>query len=661
MPKKTKKVDETKGEMIEEESTKSADDKYEGLKAQVNAEYVIGYDHLQNKIATWLSRMRLYNNQRRDQEAVGDTTLFTTVQTIVASLYSDKLASEWAGREEGDEEVAENLDALSEYDYDEMQKYVTDFDWIWDTAFFGAGILFLEEYIRDPGKNIFLPSPEVVDPTTFIRDPLATSFNGNLMGKNSARFYGREVRMTKDQIKNNVNMFKNLEFDDIKFGKSTKSLMENSREERDSAQGRDNQKTKGEEAFESNAQYDVLEWYTHYEMDGSLNKVKCWLVNEGKKIIGVKVLGKASDKWPAILRKLYPTSHDWDGTSIPDLVEDKQRARAVAQNLGLKMMEADLYPSYVFSSRVKNRHDLDWNVNKFIPVDGNEDVRQAIAPLQRATPNMQLLNFIYTSLDASAQKATATPEIQQGTMSESQRTLGELNLISSKVDTRYSLSAKIFGWSEKEFWLQWYRLYKDNFADKIDEKIVRLVGAFGAKWRPLKKSDIVTKRLDPDVRIESMVMSRAKQLEERQSMTAYLSLAFADPLANKRYGLHRLGKLNGMKKDELERLFPPTIDERIAEDENDMLNNDKTPIIKAEDDHNVHLEIHSKAKDSNATTAHIEAHKRALSIKKTNPELFPQDQTAVAGIPGVPAASPATPGAMPRPVMPSNTSGMVTQ
>lgn len=607
---------------------------FEGLQKQVKSEYTLGYDHLQGKISVWLARLRLYNNQRRDQDAVGDTTLFTTMQTVVASLYMDRMMSEWVGREEGDEETAENLDALAEYDYDEMQKYKTDYDWIWDAAFFGRAPLALEEYIRDPKNNIFLPVPEVIDPTTFLRDPLATSINGTLMGKNSARFFGRELRMTRDQIEKNPNMFKELDFDDISYGHTTRSLMERTKEERDSAQGRENQKNKGEAQLQTNAQYDVLEWYTHYKDGDTVKKVKVWLTNEAKKIIGFKEIGKVSDLWPYIDRPLYPTSHDWDGTSIPDLVEDKQRARAVAQNLGLKMMESDLYPSYVFDqNRIKNRHDLDFNINKFIPVDEG-DVRSAIAPLLKAHPDMQLLNFILNTLDVSAQKATATPDIKQGMQSEEDRPLGETNLIASNTDTRYSLSAKVFGWSEKEFWLQWYRLYKENFGDKIDEKIVRLVGAFGAKWRPLKRKDIITPRLDPDVKIESQVISRAKQLEERISLTNYFTLAFQDEGSNKRYGLKKLGKLNGLKKDELERLFPPTIDERIAEDENEVLNEDKVATIRAEDDHNVHLEIHSKAKDTNATMAHIEAHKRALSIKKVKPELFPQDVTTAFQEPG---------------------------
>jgi hypothetical protein len=347
------------------------------------------------------------------------------------------------------------------------------------------------------------------------------------------------------------------------------------------------------------------------------------LANARKKLVGFQII--KTPYWQAIDRPLYPSSHDWDGTSIPDLVEDKQRARAVAQNLGLNALKADLYPMYVYNSNlIKNRNDLNFNKNKFIPVDAPVGGEQVISPLRKAAPNMQLLDFIYQTLDLSAQKATATPEMQQGQISQQQRTLGEINIVASKVDTRYSLSAKIFGWSERRFWEQWYQMYKENFADTIDEKMLRLRGAFGAKWRPLRRGDFISET-DPDVSIESQVLSRAKQLEERAMLTGYFGMALAEPTANRRWGLKKLARLNGLEKDEVDRLFPPTIDERIAEDENDLLSKNKFTPVLVEDDHNAHLEVHNKAEDTPQTYAHIKVHEKALSIKKTNPEWFPAE------------------------------------
>ncbi len=633
------------------------------LARQIEAEYILSWKHQQPRLTKQLVRLKLYNNQKRDLKAVGDTTLFTIFQTVLASLYIDRLTVEFGGKEDGDDEVAENLDSMAKQDYTDMEKDELDFDWIWDTLFCGRGIVALHEYERDPDNNIFLPIPENIDFLSFLRDPRATSVNGNRAGRGAARFLGRPIKMTKQAMKDHPHIF-DSDFRGIKIGGGTRELLQKAQEARDIAQDRQTQKRDSEKELGVNAEYDVLEWHTHCKVKGKIEKVKVWLVNERSKVVGLQVLKSEAKKifWPLLDRPLYPTSHDWDGTSIPDLTEDKQRARAVAQNLGLRAMKADLYPSYIYdSNKITNRaHLIKGGFNKYIPMDSKgERLDTAIMPLMKARPNMALLNFIYESLEISAQKATATPELKQGMLSEKQRTLGEINITASESDTRYSLSAKVFGWSEKRFWRQWYRLYKDNFKDNIDEKILRIKGAFGAKWRPLGRDNIIA-NIDPDVEIKSQVLTRARQLEERQSLTGYFGLALQDPTANRRWGLKKLAKLHGLEKDEIDRLFPPTIDERIAEDENEKLSRDEYVEVLAEDDHNVHLEMHSKAADTNATHAHIETHKKALTIKKTNPEWFPEEpEEAAFTPPGTEKLLPTGSMEEAKPVAPSQSPGQV--
>jgi hypothetical protein len=648
---------------LQKDLKKLEEEPYQNLAKQVQAEYSLAWEHQHQKKIEQLVRLRLYNNQIRNKEAVGDTTMFTIHQTILASLYIDQLLSEFGGREEGDDEVAENLNQMAEFDYEEMGKDVTDFDWDWDTLFFGRGLLMNTEYIRDPKNGIFCPAPEVIDPITFLRDPRAVSINGNnRTGKNACRFFGREIRMTKDGMERNNNFFASIDWSDVKFGAGTKSLIEEGHQARTVAQGNQYSKFRGaeENKLGDNAEYNLTEWFTHWKISGTLKKVRVWLANDRKLVVGLETIGDPEKKlWGVVDRPLYPTSHDWDGTSIPDLTEDKQRQRAIAQNLGLRAMTADLYPNYIYDqNKITNRNDLEFGFNKFIPVNGDPT---AILPMRKASPNMALLEFIYNTLDMSAQKATATPEIQQGQMSSEKRTLGEMNIVASKVDTRYSLSAKIFGWSEKRFWQQWYMLYKDNFADTIDEKVLRVVGAFGPKWRPLGRDNIIA-RLDPDIKIDSKLVSRARQLEERQSAIQFVGMVMQDPTSNRRYAYRKVGKLFGWKKDELDRLLPPTIDERQAEDENDLLNEGKFVSVLPEQDHNVHLEIHAKTKPTDSAMVHIETHKHALMVKKNNPALFPTgadqastsfQQPGASPTPQVPGAAPAAPA----PMAPSNNSG----
>jgi hypothetical protein len=634
---------------IKKEADRLDYEKYDTLAKQCNAEFEIAYAHQKPKKDEDLLRLKLYNNQRRDKKAAGDTTMFSIFQTVLASLYVDRLTAVWSGREEGDADVADNLNALYEYDYTEMGKDESDYEWDWDTLFFRRGLSDMSEYIRDPENNIYLPVPRTIDPMVFLRDPRAASVNGNRMRKGAARFMYEEVKMNRDEIEENPHAV-SFRWDELKFGSGTKSLIEAGAQARADAQNNQYEKNKNEKNLGANAEYDITIGYTHWKVDGNTEKVKVWLANNRKLVVGFQVL--KTSYWKIIDRPLYPTSHEWDGTSIPDLTEDKQRARAVAQNLGMEAMKADLYPMYIYdSNKIKNKSDLNFNFNKFIPADVPEgrSVLDAIAPMRKSAPNLQLLNFIYQSLDTSAQKATATSDVQQGIQSQADRPLGETNLVAAKGDTRYSLAAKIFGWSERRQAMAWYNCYKENFSDDIDEKVIRIEGAFGAKWRKLTKDQITTEKVDPDVKIDSVYVSRAKQLEERQSLTTYFAMVMQDPTANKRYALKELGTMGyGLTKDRLDRLLPPTIDERIAEGENDLLNDNKYVQVKVEDDHMTHLEIHSKAAATAATYAHIETHKKALSIKKVQPQLFPADPAPYQiGPPGQ---------AMNKPIAPSQTS-----
>lgn len=639
----------------EEKEEKNLNGNLEGLQAQCKTEYDRAYLNQKPKKDEWELRLKLYNNQRRDKAAVGDTTLFTTMQTVVASLYDDKLTSTWVAMEEGDIDAADNLNALAKNDFRQMEMDKINFNWIWNTCFYGRAYVDMAEFKREPDANVFYPMPEVWDPMTFLRDERASSVNGDSNGKGAARYYGREVKMTKAQILSNKHKVEGLNKDNIKFGTDVHSLLARAEDARNLAQGRQVQRNLGESSLGGNSEFDVLIWYTHWEMNGKLEKVKLWVTNDRSLIVGFKKLDV--EKWTLIDRVIYPTPNDWDSTSICDLVEDKQRARAILANLALKATKSDVNPMYIFdSNKVENRKDLKFGFDKYIPVDPKgTNIQNAVVPLTKARPNLGLLDFVYTSQDVSAQKATATPEIQQGQVTQEQRTATELNIVSTSVKTRFSLSAKIFGWSEKRFWQRWYAMYKTFFKEGIDEKIIRISGAFGPEWRPLMREDIITE-LDPDVMVESSAVARAKNFDEMRGLESYLAIILRDPTANVRYIEKKLGSLKGIEKDDLDRMLPPTVDERIAEDQNKMLNIDKIMPVLPTDDHNVHLEVHAKANPTAAALAHIETHKQALTLKKVSPEFFPEDPDAAnfqepgterVDVPGATVGAPATPGAVP--------------
>ena len=127
-------TEETKNEARESGFTLEQEKK---LIEQIQSEFKLAHDFINPKRKKWLIRLKLYNNQVRDDEAVGDPLMFTVMQTVMASLFDDKLITTYEPREIGDIETAQNWDTIAKYDYKEMDKAKLDYYWIWDTCFFG--------------------------------------------------------------------------------------------------------------------------------------------------------------------------------------------------------------------------------------------------------------------------------------------------------------------------------------------------------------------------------------------------------------------------------------------------------------------------------------------------------------------------------------------
>ena len=571
---------------------------------QIDAEYNSAYLTHKNKLDEGLKRLKLFNNQKRDKDRVGDPLIFTIFNTVFAALYDDKLAVEFGGREEGDEDTADNLNGLAEFDYDEMEKSQHDHDWDWDSLAWGRGLSYFD-YFDEETKT---PISEVWDPLTFIRDPDAVSVNGNRLGNGAMRFGGREVLLTKETMEEagdyeNLNSLKN------DTGTSLSSLYEEAKRQRREAQGFSDLFNRQE------GEYRVLQWFTI--IGGKKYMVE--LANDRKLIVRKREMGK---RWPIIDRPCFPMAHDWDGVSIFDILEDKQRFRAALLNVYGDLARASLYPMRLYDeTKIKKKQDLNFAFNKWIPVDGPVgDASQLLAHPQGSSAAQFILEF----LDQSAQRALATPEIQQGQVSNEKRTATELNLVSSKVDTRYSLTAKIWGWSEKDFWKRWYEIYDRDYPE-VGKKVARLMGAFGPQWRELTRDKIITNSpLGPDIKIESRILSEAKKQRTFQSIMVYAkSFIIGNPNADMVYLGRKAGHLL-FPKDEVERMLPLTIDERQAKEENEHLNENEPQLVRREDNHIVHLRVHAGAKDNEASKIHIKAHEKALMIKRLQPELFPQ-------------------------------------
>lgn len=584
---------------------------------QVDNEWDLSYRHLQPKIQKQLIRLKLYNNQKRDDERVGDPLLYYVHQGVLANLYDDKLQAVFTGREEGDEPMAQNLNLLAENDYEEMDMATVAHDWMWDTLSFGRGLILFNDFDTDT----LTPIPEVLDPLTVLRDPKAISVNGNRAGNGGARFLYREVQMTRYEMEANPE-YVNLDLLKRDGGIDVYSLTYQAEQARMEAQGKSNVNP-WDTGLRDNYKYTILQCFTH--LDGE--KVLIEVANNRRLIIRVHPLD--NDRWPIIDRAFSPIAHDWDGVSLWDLVEDKQRFRAEMLNVWGDSAKADAYPMRLYDeNKIRKSVDKSFGFNKWIAVNG--DPTNAAKNLEKMGPNAAV-QAVMEFLQHSAEQAAAMPSVRTGQISGrgGKKTLGEQNLAMSGADKRFGLTAKLWNRSEKSFWQRWYEIYEDNFSDKIHRKVLRVEGSFNPSWKEFQRGDIITKNsLGPDIKIESLSVSEAKKMRTYQQFENYFALAAQDPNTDKIYGLRELGK-QFLPSDKVERLIPLTIDERIARDENEKLNDGEHVDVNVElDDHQVHLRTHIFAKDGAEKGRHIAAHNIAMMARKKNPQLYqPPQQT----------------------------------
>lgn len=585
-----KKLEEKALKIIEEDK----------ILSQVKTEKQLAKDWLAPRWEDWKTRLRLYNNQKRDSEAVGNSLLYTLMNTLLAYLYLDKLQVRFDPRESGDVEKCELVSNTAKFDYNEMRLDRKNYNWLWDSLFFGAGIA------KVGGVKDKTPVVEIIDPFVFYLDPnTGTDIQ-------DARFCGIERAMTKSEMERLG--FKNID----KFSPEQTSQTEESQQARKEAQ---NEVSHNEPATYENKNFIVLEWYTY------LNGIKyvvftdyncSFLLKDPKPLIF------KDKKFPFVIKQFSPIPHEFWGVSIPDLVEDKQRATAILLNLSLAMEKAKLYPQYLFDTNsISNIQDLKhFDFNKFTPVNlpPNRSIRDVITPLQQPSITSST-QIIHEMIRDFALRSTGATDLRQGATDATKRTATELQLSQLNSDTRNSLAAKLFTIAEKEFWQMWLARYK-QYKALVKGKVVRIQGALGVKFEDIKL-DTFEFDTDPDVVIESSNLSIQQAMIDRANLME-LSKVILDqnaPTSAQRYFKKRLLQLSDFTKDEIDQILPPSFDEMRATEENAILEKDKLPEIDPQDDHYTHISIHNQVADNPSKIAHIQEHKKLLIEKREEQEL----------------------------------------
>ncbi|MCX5781791.1 MAG: hypothetical protein NT145_03670, partial [Elusimicrobia bacterium] len=446
-------------------------------------------------------------------------------------------------------------------------------------------------------------------------DPLATDIS-------SARFIALERTMTKWEMEQKK--FNNID----KLGVATDTQSKNADEARKEAK---NEVSVSEPEDYQNKEFIILEWFTirdgkkvHFFTDFNCSL----LLTEVKKLVF------KDDEFPITVYPFSPIPHEFWSLSVPDLLEDKQRASAILVNLGLAMEKSKLYPRYLFDrNAILNVQDLkNPQSNKYIPTDpAGRALRDVIVPLEQSTITNST-NLIYEMIRDISERTVGTPQLRQGIVSSGRRTATELQLTSVNADTRNSLAAKLFANSDVEFWTKWLSRYT-QFKALAKDKIIRIQGTLGVRFESIE-TDTFNFKTDPDIIIESSNVSLQKKMLDKQSLVE-LSKVIIEPdtlTAAKRCYKKKLLQLSDFNKDEIDQVLPPNFDELRAQEENKLLEKGKLPEIEPYDDHYTHMIIHNTVPMNKITKAvviaHIQTHKDAfLKDRQKEKELEYQQQT----------------------------------
>lgn len=577
---------------------------------QIKQEHKESLDYVQVKREAFRRRLRMYNNQRKNRDKLSVTTLYSTMNVLLAIYYTDQLTVKFSGREKQVSEQAQRWDMLAQFDHEEMGLDVKNYVTQWDRLFFGVGIRSISSW-DDFSKT---PIVRTIDPLSWYPDPRGG------MDESSFRWHGFDVVRRSDE------MTESLGFIEANVKRLGDPVLEDgelalTRQAREEAQGLSAAQNEAGSGGSKNAKaYQCLDWLTIIDGHKYLITVdqKMNLILRMNKIEAVAEDEKKDSSripFPIILNYYSPNREDPFGTSVSDLVEDKQMGQSVIANLRLSYEKARLYPMYMVDrTRILNRRDLDFGFNKIIPVNG--PVEGAVAPLQKDLQGASAGQQISRDLSHEVHLATGADETQAGIVSGPDTSATEIQQKQANANLRFILGTKVNSWGEKRFWKMWMRAYR-KYLRAQDEKVVEIDAKTGSRFLTVTREDLITDS-DPRIKIVSRTEANAERQRDLLTFQQSVPLILSDPQrpeAAKKYAERRMFRLQGCSEDEIMAMSPPSPNEMKARSENVLLSEGmKVDVDIQMDDHLSHLIVHDMADETPECRAHKAKHEAAYIL-----------------------------------------------
>lgn len=586
----------------------------------IYSKYMEAFYFLQPRKRRQAQQIVLLNNLQRGDENISSTLLLTLFNRTMANLYDDRMQIKFVPGEEMDNKKVASLNILAQNDYREMDMAQLDYDWTWDTLFFGRG--YMETLRFDKARKIL--QPHVINPLAFGYDPFFSD-------PQEWRYYWKWITKSSNEIDKLIKagVIKNItRASDIPSGIDPflwnyKVIKERAKFVTPNA----------DDSYKGDI-HQILEFFG-YDKDG--DKCVYWLDRDFSKILyeskldlkdGVDLIGpsgeviKTGSKWPIVVKEAFREPHSSVVFSVADLLEDKHRARSVLLNLAFLAAKDKANPLYQYvPEKVKDITQLfSRQIYQHIPV---ENVTDSIAPLNTDTALDPSLQAFMTMLNQEASDPVGSGAT--GTEQKGKDTATKDAIEQQLNDLAQSLQSKVMQFGVAEFWSHWYQRYLHN-TEAGDEKIATIVGVKGITFEKIDLGDIKTK-FPPGVLVFSAKEAEYKELVERRDLMQMLPDFQMTLTPDGMRNFHKyvlLPKFQSLDPQTIDILLPDSIDEIRASEENERMADDELPDVQPTDNHEQHLAVHAMAKNTWAKWVHIQWHQELLSQQKQ--QLMNQEQ-----------------------------------
>ena len=582
--------------------------------------YIESFNFLQERKRRQVRQLVLLNNLQRGDQNIASTLLLTLFNRVLSSLYDDKLQVKAIPTQGILQEQINSYNVLAQSDYLEMGKAKLDYDWIWDALFFGRGYM---ETLRF-NKQRKIMEPSVINPLVFGYDPYFEDVQ-------DWRYYWKWITKSKTEINR---LIKNGVIDGIKKPEEIMSGVDeylwNYKEQRDQAK----------KAVEPSANsmggdiYQILEFYA-YDDDG--NKCVYWLDRSFSKVLWHEKLelddliysetegGGKSSKWPIVVKEVFREPHASVNFSIADLLEDKHRAKSVLLNLAYLAAKDRANPIYGYNpDKVRDVTQLfSRQISQHIPADDET----AIWPLNTEDPmSAGLMQFI-SMLTTEANDPVGTGNVGQPERIEGEDTATGRAIDQQLNDMAQSLQSKVMQFGESEFWSHWFHRYA-KYGPELKEKMANIVGVNGINTEIIDFKDFNTD-FPPGFLVYSAKEAEYKNLVKRRDfMQLYPQLMQSlDPDGFRNFNKHVFMPLMLEDPSLIDTMFPKTIDESKAEEENAQLKAEQLPEALPTDNHTTHIFTHRMVQPKTwATWFHLQQHENMLAEQIAQQQAAEQQQ-----------------------------------